>query len=170
MAGNILRVYFCIDYQRDLHRVNKIRQTGGTIVAGAAGGFQNADVWLTARKRGNAAAHGLINDGLNNTSVTLVCIGHMTAYRKYLIYELERSLERGNGLVGIKIHDLNDANGLADPEGHVPPLIGIAGYKTYKYTNKRDLVAHIHEAATIAAQQQQKEHQRQILIGERNWD
>ncbi len=168
-GGRLCRVYFSLDYERDFERVRRIRACASVIPVMAVG-FDGLEAWCDIARRGAAAVHGSIDDALDNTVATVVCIGARTMGGKYLEYELERSLERGNGLVGIKIHDLNDANGLADPEGHVPSLIGIAGYKTYKYTNKRDLVAHIHEAATIAVQQQQKEHQRQILIGERNWN
>ncbi len=78
------RVYFSFDYERDLHRVNKFRQLP-RVIAGAAAGFQNAKVWDKAKLRGDDAVHGLIKDGLNTTTVTVVCVGHMTSYRKYVI-------------------------------------------------------------------------------------
>ncbi len=169
MAENLIRVYFSFDYERDLDRVKKLRQISG-VVPGAAGGFQNTKVWEEARLRGDAAVHGLINDALYNTTVTVVCIGYMTAYRKYLTYEIERSLDRGNGLVGIFIHHVSDKLGDTDEEGSVPPLLTIAGYKIHKYTNKRELVAYIKEAQDIATKQAQREHQREILIIERKSD
>jgi len=159
------RVYFGFDYERDLHRVSKIGQLPD-IVSGAAAGFKSTAVWERARRRGEAAVTGLINDGLNNTSVTVVCIGHMTAHQKYVIYTIERSLERGNGLLGVTINHLRDENGADDPEGNVPPLLTYSGYKVYKYTNNRDLVTWINEAAEIAAEQGQAAYQRQILIGQ----
>lgn len=167
MAESLLRVYFSFDYERDLDRVNKIRQLP-KVVGSAAAGFQNIKVWDEARLRGDSAVHGLINDALYNTTVTVICLGYMTAYRKYLTYEIERSLDRGNGLVGIHIHHLSNRHGETDEQGNVPPLLSIAGYKSYKFTNKRELVDHIKEAAEIAAEQQQRERQREILIIERD--
>jgi hypothetical protein len=157
------RVYFSFDYERDLHRVSKIHQLPD-IISGAAAGFQSTDVWEQARRRGDAAVKGLINDGLNNTSVTVVCIGNMTTHQKYVTYTIERSLERGNGRLGVTINHLRDQDGGYDPEGNVPPLLTYSGYKVHKYTDTQDLVRWIEEAAEIAAEQGQADHQRRILI------
>lgn len=154
------RVYFSFDYERDLHRVGKFRGMPG-IIAGAAAGFQSSKVWEKAKVRGDNAVQGLIKDGLNNTTVTVICVGHMSSYRKYVVYEIERSLERGNGLVGITINHLRDDHGVEDPEGTVPPLLTISGYKVYKYKTPRMLARWIEEAAEIAAQQRQHDYRRQ---------
>ncbi len=166
MANNpstLRRVYFSFDYERDLDRVKKIRNVSG-IVACAAAGFQSTDVWETARRRGDAAVHGLVNDGLNNTSVTVLCLGYMTSYRKYLTYELEQSLNRGNGVVGVQVHHLADAIGRSDEEGHVPPLLNIAGFKAYKYTSPRHLAEWIREAAELASELTQKDRLKGITL------
>ncbi len=154
------RVYFSFDYERDLHRVNKFRKLPG-VITGAPAGFRTAKVWEKAKLRGDDAVHGLIKDGLNNTTVTVVCVGHMTSYRKYVNYELERSLERGNGMVGITINHLSDEHGVIDPDGTVPPLLTISGYKVHKYVDNRRLVTWIEEAAEIAAEQRQHDYRRQ---------
>jgi len=159
------RVCFSFDYERDLARVSKICQLPG-IVSGAAAGFKSTHVWETARRRGDAAVKGLINDGLNNTSITVVCIGHMTSHEKYVTYAIERSLERGNGLLGVTVNHLRDENGQYAPEGTVPPLITYSGYRIYKYSNKQDLLTRIEEAAGIAAEQGQADYQRRVLIRE----
>ena len=145
-------VYFSFDYQRDLHRVNTIRQLP-QIIAGAAAGFQSAKIWQEAKPNGDEAVHGLINDALSGTSVTVVCVGQMTAHRKYIVYELERSFERGNGLVGITINHLSDGQGKSDPEASIPPLLTISGAAIYKYSDKRDLVNWIEQAAEAAARE-----------------
>jgi len=159
----VRRVYFSFDYERDLDRVNKIRTLPGVVV-GSAAGFHSKDVWQTANTRGDAAVQGLIKDALNNTTVTVVCLGHMTAYRKYLTYELEQSLHRGNGIVAVKINHLTDKSGATDEEGYVPPLIKIAGYNVYKYSTPRQLVRWSEEAAEIAAEQTQREHRRNLEL------
>ncbi len=166
MANNpstLRRVYFSFDYGRDLDRVKKVRNIPG-IVACAAAGFQSKDVWETAKRRGDAAVHGLVKDGLNNTSVTVLCLGYMTSYRKHLTYELEQSLNRGNGVVGLHINHLTDALGRPDEQGHVPPLLNIAGFKAYKYANPRRLAEWIREAADIATELTQKDRLRGITL------
>lgn len=160
------RVYFSFDYERDLDRVNKIRKVPG-VLGGSAAGFASPEVWLTASMRGEASVQGLVRDALNNTTVTVVCIGHLTAYRKFLNFELEESLNRGNGMVAIKIDHITNKAGEVDQEGFVPPLIKIAGYKTYKYLTARHLAEWIEEAAEIAAEQAQSDHQKRVLMSQR---
>ena len=143
------RVYFSFDYSRDLERVKKIYQLPN-VLSRSAGGFQTSEVWQGAAKRGDAAAKGLINDALMNTTVTVVCIGSRTAHSKFLVYELERSLEMGNGLVGIKINNMPDQDGVRDKDAPVPAVIESEGFKIYTFSDKDNLSAHIEEAAELA--------------------
>jgi hypothetical protein len=143
------RVYFSLDYRRDRHRVGQVHGVP-EVISRSAGGFQTSSVWMEARRRGDASIQGLINDALVRTAVTVVCIGFNTVDRKYLGYELERSLEQGNGLVGIKINHLPDQNGVVDKEAHAPPLIEDAGYNVYPYSDAKALAAHIEEAYELA--------------------
>lgn len=92
----------------------------------------------------------MINDALNNTSVTVICIGAKTAGRKYINYEIRQSLDRGNGLVGIQIHHLKDKDGNVDSSGETPYMIENAGYQVYKYVDVEKLAYRIEEAAQIA--------------------
>ncbi len=143
------RVYFCLDYQRDLHRVRQVCQLRN-VLSRSAGGFQNSEVWQAARGRGDAEVQGLINDALMNTTVTVVCIGSRTAHGKFLNYQLERSINLGNGLLGIKINHLRDQDSAIDSEAPVPPMIEASGYKVYTYSDKRALIDQIEEAADLA--------------------
>jgi len=143
------RVFFSFHYQRDVWRVNQIRNIPN-IIGSAAAGFQDASLWEEAKKKGDDAIKRLINSGLDNTTVTVVCIGNKTAGRKYINYEIEQSLKRGNGLVGIQIHHLKDKDGNTDSPGDIPPQIEKAGYKAYKYTDQDALARWIEEAAKKA--------------------
>ena len=89
------RVFFSFHYQRDVFRVNQIRSIPN-VVGCAAAGFQDASLWEEAKKKGEAAIKKLIDDGLKNTSVTVVCIGARTAGRKYINYEIQKSIDRGH--------------------------------------------------------------------------
>ncbi len=143
------RVFFSFDYRRDRHRVDQIHRIPD-VISRSAGGFQTSAVWFEARQRGAASIQGLIADSLVRTVVTVVCIGFNTVDRKYLGYELDRSLEQGNGLVGIRINQLPDQNGTVDKEAHAPPLIEDAGYQVYSYSDAKALAAHIEEAYELA--------------------
>lgn len=143
------RVFFSFHYQRDIWRVNQIRNIPNVIGTSAAG-FQDASLWEEARKKGDEAIHKLINDGLENTSVTVVFIGAKTAGRKYINYEIEQSIKRGNGLVGFQIHHLKDQSGDTDSPGETPYKLTAKDYKVYKYVDHEKLATHIEEAAKDA--------------------
>jgi len=143
------KVFFSFHYQRDIWRVNQIRNIP-KIISVAAAGFQDASIWEKARKKSDEAIKLLINKGLEGTSVTVVCIGSKTAGRRYINYEIARSLERGNGLIGIQIHHLMNENEDTDVPGEIPPRIEKAGFKVFKYINHERLAKRIEEAKRIA--------------------
>src|SRR6266496_889264 len=140
-------VFFSFHYQRDVWRVNQIRSMPN-IVGSAAAGFQDASLWEEAKKKSDDAVKRLIDKGLEGTSVTVVCIGAKTAGRKLINYEIEKSIARGNGLVGVQIHHLKDKDGSVDLAGATPA--GLNAYKVYKYTDKESLAKWIERAARDA--------------------
>jgi len=143
------RVFFSFHYQRDVWRVNQIRNIHN-VIGTAAAGFQDASLWEEAKKKGYAVITRLIDKGLENTSVTVICIGYKTAGRPYINYEINQSLKRGNGLVGIQINHLKDKDGETDPVGDIPPKIESSGFKVYNYVNSDKLAKRIEEAAELA--------------------
>src|SRR5258707_15834498 len=126
------RVFFSFHYQRDVWRVNQIRNIPN-IAGSAAAGFHDASLWEEAKEKGDAEIKKLIDEGLKNTSVTVVFIGANTAGRKYINYEIEKSIARGNGLVGIQIHHLKDEDGNTDAVGKTPGRLTAAGASGNKY-------------------------------------
>lgn len=143
------RVFFSFHYQRDIWRINQIRSIPN-ITGCAAAGFQDASLWEEAKKKGDAAIKKLIDEGLYNTSVTVVFIGEKTAGRTYINYEIEQSIKRGNGIIGVRIHHLKDKDGSIDAEGAVPAKLTAHGASIYKYDNHEKLAKWIEAAAKAA--------------------
>lgn len=143
------RVFFSFHYQRDIWRVNQIRSIPN-ITGCAAAGFQDCSLWEDAERKGESAIKSLIDSGLDNTSVTVVCVGSETAGRKYINYEIDKSIARGNGIVAVQIHKLLDRSGRPDPAGAIPSKITSGGYKAYLYTDHGRLGQWIEEAARAA--------------------
>lgn len=143
------RTFFSFNYMKDIWRVNQIRNMPN-IIGTAAAGFQDASLWEEAKKKGDKEIKKMIDNGLKNTSVTVVFITYGTSTRKYINYELDQSLVRGNGLLGVQIHDLKDQNGNTASAGAIPSQIEDNGFKAYKYSNKDRLAAWIEEAAKLA--------------------
>ena len=57
---------------------------------------------------------------MKGTSVTVVLIGRETANRKWVKYEIEKSINDGKGLIGIDISKIRDQNGQTDETGTNP--------------------------------------------------
>ena len=142
------RVFFSFHYKY-VWKVNQIRNIPN-ITGTASAGFQDASLWEEAKKKGDREIKRLIDEGLKNTSVTVVCVTHGIANRKYINYEIDQSLARGNGLVAIQIHHLKDQNGQTGSPGAIPNQIEANGFKAYKYSNTEALARWIEEAAKIA--------------------
>lgn len=143
------RAFFSFHYQRDIWRINQIRSIPN-ITGSAAAGFQDASLWEEAKKTSDAAIKKLIDDALYNTTVTVVFIGNQTSNRKFINYEIEKSIARGNGLVGIQIHHLKDSSQNVDEPGATPKLLSENGFKVYKYVDYEALGKRIEEAAKAA--------------------
>lgn len=142
------RVFFSFPYAH-VWKVNQIRSMPN-IIGTAAAGFQDASLWEAAKKKGDAEIKRMIDNALKNTSVTVVCVAYGTKDRKYIKYEIDKSLECGNGLVAVQIHHLKDKDGLSHSPGAIPDKIEANGFKAYKYTNKEKLAEWIEEAYNLS--------------------
>lgn len=113
-------VFFSFHYERDIWRVNQVRNSWVTKPNINIAGFIDATAWEDVERRGDSAIRRWIDNQLIGTSVTVVLIGAETAGRDYVNYEIEQSLNKGNGLLGIYIHRLKDNDGYADYQGDNP--------------------------------------------------
>lgn len=113
----VRRVFFSFHYERDIWRANIVRKSWITQDREAAG-FWDASLWEEAKKTSAVAVKNMINNALKGTSVTAVLIGAETSTRKWVKYEVKESYLRGNGLLGIYIHNIKDNNGREDTIGN----------------------------------------------------
>ena len=114
------RVFFSFHYERDIWRANVVRNSWVCKPDRDSAGFWDASLWEEAKKQGDAAIKRMIDAGLENTLVTAVLIGAETASRKWVQYEIIESYKRGNGLLGIYIHNIEDRTGMTDVQGLNP--------------------------------------------------
>lgn len=102
------RVYFCFHYEDvETFRANVVRNHDLTKETGRAG-FFDASIWEDAELHGADAVKGLINRSLENTSVTCALIGSETWKRRWVRYEILKSYDRGNKLLGVHINGVKD--------------------------------------------------------------
>ncbi len=142
------KIFLSFDYKY-VWKVNQIRHMRNVRSTSAAG-FEDVSLWEESKMKGDQEIHKMIDDALQDTEVTVVCVTHGTADRKYLDYEIDRSLARGNGLVAVQIHHIKDQNGEIEPAGDIPSKIPSNWFKAYKYINEEALALWIEEAAKLA--------------------
>lgn len=124
------RVFFSFHYENDIWRASNVRNAH--VVEGtAAAGFQDGSLWEEAKKKGDEALMRLINKGMEGSTVTAVLIGAETASRPWVDYEIEQSIKRGNGLLGIYIDQIKDQKGQTSRRGLVPKRLMAAGAPIY---------------------------------------
>lgn len=113
------RSFFSFHYQNDIWRASQVRNSWVTQDRETAGFWDAAD-WEKVKRGGDEAIKRWIENQLDETSVTVVLIGSHTSERKYVKYEIMRSYERQNGLLGIRIHRLKDRDGRTSTIGRNP--------------------------------------------------
>jgi hypothetical protein len=126
------RVFFSFHYEQDVWRATNVRNAG-KVDAVAAAGWEDASLWEEAERKGRPEIERLIDAGLKRTSVTAVLIGSETASRPWVTYEIEQSIRRGNGLLGIRIHRIKDRNRHSSRRGRVPTPLSDGGYRVYDW-------------------------------------
>jgi hypothetical protein len=110
------KVFFSFHYKNDVWRANQVRNSWVTQGKEAAGFIDSAE-FEKIEKEGDDAIKKWIDKQLSGTSVTVVLIGSETSSRKYVRYELQKSYEKGNGIIGVFIHKLKDKDGKISSKG-----------------------------------------------------
>lgn len=114
MARN---VFFSFHYKNDVWRANVVRNSWVTKPDRNASGFVDKADFEEIKKGGDKAIKKWIDEQLIGTSVTVVLIGSETSSRDYVKYELQESYKRGNGMLGVYIHKIEDQNGKTSTKG-----------------------------------------------------
>jgi hypothetical protein len=113
------RAFFSFHYERDNWRAGQVRNSWVTKDRESAG-FWDAAAWEEVKKKGKDAIEKWIDGQLTGTSVTVVLIGAETSEREYVGYEIKQSHGKGNGMLGIYIHNMKDVNSRTDTKGKNP--------------------------------------------------
>ena len=101
------RVFFSFHYDEDVNRSMIVRNSWVTQGKEAAGFIDKAE-FEKIKRNGENAVCKWIDKQLEGTSVTVVLIGKETLNRSFVQYEIRKSIERGNAIIGIHIHNLRD--------------------------------------------------------------
>lgn len=104
------RVFFSFKYKPDVSRAMVVRKSWVTQGREAAG-FIDAAGFEDLKRQGDTAIKNWIDKQLEGTSVTVVLVGEKTCSSRWVKYEIAKSEEKRNGLLGIDISQINDFQG-----------------------------------------------------------
>ena len=117
------RTFFSFHYQPDVSRAWVVRNSWVTKVAKGEredAGFFDSSVFEAKQHESDDSLKRFLREGLVNTTVTCVLVGTNTNYRRWVRYEVFRSFMRGNGLLAIRIHSIQDLGKKTAAEGPNP--------------------------------------------------
>lgn len=114
------RTFFSFHYQKDVTRAQVVRNSWVTRDEREEAGFFDASVFESKKRTSDDVLKAFLTDALKGTTVTCVAIGAETSLRPWVRYELVRSFERGNGLLGIYVHNIKNLQGLLSAQGANP--------------------------------------------------
>jgi len=105
------RVFFSFDYEDvATFRANVVRKHDFTKENCQEAGYIDASIWEEAKTHRENTVERMINSSLEGTSVTCVLIGTGTWARPWVRYEILKSFDRENLLLGIHINSVPDKN------------------------------------------------------------
>lgn len=110
-----MAVFYSFHYERDVHRVQLIRNIGS--VEGQK--LLNAQEWEEVLEKGDNAIRNWIDEQMKWKSAVVVLIGAETVSRRWVKYEIQRAWDLRKPLLGIRIHGLSSM-GTTDTEGADP--------------------------------------------------
>ncbi len=114
--------FFSFHYQNDIWRVNQVRNSWRYQKENRriSEGFYDASIWETSQRKGSDSLKALIREGIKNSSVTAILFGSNTFERRWVRYEIARSVIKGNGLLAVKVHRMANQQGYVAHEGPNP--------------------------------------------------
>ena len=113
------QTFFSFHYERDVWRAGQVRNCNLLPTEDQHGFIDSVD-WESIKRQGDDAIKRWIADQLKYTSVTAVLIGAETAGRPWVQNEIIQSWNRGNGIVGVWIHNIKDQDSKTDVAGRNP--------------------------------------------------
>jgi len=142
------RVFFSFKYKQDVTRAMVVRKSWVTQGKEAAG-FIDAANFEELKKKGDDAIRNWIDSQLEGTTVTIVLVGEKTCSSRWVKYEIKKSIERGNGLLGIDVSKIKDLHkNTTERCSKIPE-----GYKFYLWNKDKgykNMGNWIEEAAKLA--------------------
>lgn len=123
------RTFFSFHYQPDVWRAWNVRNSWVMKPDDqVSSGFFDSSVFESSKKESEDSLKTFLRKGLENTSVTCVLVGSETWTRRWVRYEIARSVLKRNGLLSVFIHGVANRDGVITTKGP-DPLAQMGLYK-----------------------------------------
>ena len=129
----VCRVFFSFHYDLDINRSMIVRNSW-VIQGKEAAGFIDKAAFEQIKRQGAVAVHRWIDKQLEGTSVTVVLLGSETLTRPFVHYEICKSLQKGNAVIGVHINGVRDMRKTMPSKwANIHTIIGYYNDKTPAY-------------------------------------
>lgn len=110
------KVFYSFHFKPDCWRAAQVRQMG--VIEGNEPCSDND--WEEVKKGGDAAIEKWISEQLDGRTCAVVLVGSQTAGREWITHEIKEAWNANKGVVGIRVHNLKDADGAQCTAGGNP--------------------------------------------------
>lgn len=117
------RVFFSFYYENDLSRALVVKNNWA-LKENEESGFINKGEFERIKRDGEESIRWWIDKQLAGTSVTVVLIGSETLDSEYVQYEIEKSYERGNAIIALKIGKVKNLSQKTSISQSVVKIVG----------------------------------------------
>ena len=117
------RVFFSFYYENDLSRALVVINNWA-LKENEESGFINKGEFERIKRDGEESIRRWIDKQLAGTSVTVVLIGSETLDSEYVQYEIEKSYERGNAIIALKIGKVKNLSQKTSISQSVVKIVG----------------------------------------------
>lgn len=117
------RVFFIFYYENDLSRALVVKNNWA-LKENEESGFINKGEFERIKRDGEESIRRWIDKQLAGTSVTVVLIGSETLDSEYVQYEIEKSYERGNAIIALKIGKVKNLSQKTSISQSVVKIVG----------------------------------------------
>lgn len=102
------KVFFSFHYDRDSSRAAIVRNSQVVKSKYSQNAFLDHADWEEVKRKGDDSIRRWIDNQLDGSTITCVLIGYETNSRKWIHYEIKKSLERKNAILGIRVHNIHN--------------------------------------------------------------
>ena len=116
----VQRVYLSYHVPEDYWRAKQVRKAWTTEDGHETAGYVDPERWRELKRAGTDRIRSWVDEEIDGCDVTAVLIGERTDGYELVNHEIKKTVAEGMGLVGVRVHNIEDADGNTEPRGPDP--------------------------------------------------